>query len=66
MLLKNDGTTTKTIEERRERWTEWIKECFHTAPENETPEIMHISEEMWGKIIKTKTKKMKYKRNYNI
>jgi len=33
MLNKKDGAATKTIEERQERWTEWIKECFQTTPE---------------------------------
>jgi len=31
-----------------EQWTQWIKQQFQIPPEEETPDISHISEEQWG------------------
>jgi len=50
MLLKDNRELTKTIEERQERWAEWIQTCFQTTPGKEKPEIMHITEEIWQNI----------------
>ena len=44
MLNKQDGAITKTIEDRQERWIEWIQTCFQTTPEQEIPEISYITE----------------------
>ena len=33
-----------------EQWAKWIKKQFQITPEQETPDIDHITEEDWGKI----------------
>ena len=50
MLRKLDGTLTTTIEERQERWAEWIKNCFQCTKEKEPPDINHITEASWEKL----------------
>ena len=47
-IYKKDGTITKTIEERQERWAGWIETCFRTPSENEEPIALYIKDEMRG------------------
>jgi len=49
-LRKDDGTYTQNTEQTMEQWAKWIKKQFQISPEQETPEIDHITEEDWGKI----------------
>ena len=51
-LNKEEGGTTQNAQETMTQWAKWITKQFQIPPENEQPEILHISEQTWNKIHK--------------
>jgi len=48
--LKNEDVPyTQNTKQTLQRWTQWITKQFQTPPEQEPPEIDHITEKEWGK-----------------
>ena len=55
-LKKANGEHAQNTQEIMQLWTEWIAKNFQITPEQETPEIQHITENQWGQIQERKQK----------